>query len=918
MKHPVKKVFAVLVTLAMLFGMTTPADAWLSVSSGRMFISLDGVYWFDYLQEANWLHPAASVDYITVYSPDGLYWYTAEGLVRYCAITDTSDPSLVCRSTDDEFVSPDDGNLWLYRPLGTPEWREWSDYWNVGDVYNSAPYMLYRVPGFEIYSTNPIPGMNCDMVSTESMGLRETDCDVSANLTVSSDSRSFVLISANAMDWKTELTQPDFDAVSPMYGYNSDTKLIPVSYDPQSRSFQKAVRMGSQVVIDPSFADPNQYTICRTVYLRAIRECTATLSLDCSLTGQCRALFCTLNAESLGIYPDTPISCGNSYGSLSYHPLTPAMQGSTIIDCNYNGIVDAADSLTDIALGDAVFSTDISSAQYAVHLMPDAAYSVSFCCWLEGQAPDCVGKMNASADYRLNILPSFDAEEQTSYPLSYVPNETGVTITNFDDNYLMQYADGIAGDRSSIGVFYNPQSHTLTLPQTIAGQNVTRIGDGAFVTAGMLSGIGDMQIILPNTVQQIGTNVFSPIVSRIHVPFNAEVSPDMFVGRIGATICCDTPNSLAQQTLAGNGNYTFLVCTGHDTLHTHTYTLWQDDPDNTATCTRDGLQTRICTGCGDTQTREIAAFGHDWGNCTVVDKNFHQRVCARCDRTETEDHTFDTLLVEPTCTEIGYTVYTCADCGYSTTDKETSALGHYFGEWVVTTPATVQETGEETRACIRCGETQTRLIDKLPVTAKFSVTGGRARRGETVQVSVELSENPGIVATMLHLSYDPQALTLTAVDNGSVFDSEVFQPGGDFAAVPFTVFWQDALALEDNTANGRLVTFTFAVSEDAPLGETPVTITYEPDSTFNKQLQNAVFTVENDGITVYDRMPGDANGDGSLDLKDVANLSRYLAGGWNIEVDERNADVDGDGQLTLKDIVLLRRYLAGGWGVELK
>ena len=66
-----------------------------------------------------------------------------------------------------------------------------------------------------------------------------------------------------------------------------------------------------------------------------------------------------------------------------------------------------------------------------------------------------------------------------------------------------------------------------------------------------------------------------------------------------------------------------------------------------------------------------------------------------------------------------------------------------------------------------------------------------------------------------------------------------------------------------------------------------------------------------------ERIPGDADGDGAVDLKDIVQIARYLAGGWNAVIDIANADVNADGVVNLKDVVLLRRYLAGGWSVEL-
>jgi hypothetical protein len=57
--------------------------------------------------------------------------------------------------------------------------------------------------------------------------------------------------------------------------------------------------------------------------------------------------------------------------------------------------------------------------------------------------------------------------------------------------------------------------------------------------------------------------------------------------------------------------------------------------------------------------------------------------------------------------------------------------------------------------------------------------------------------------------------------------------------------------------------------------------------------------------------------DGEVDLGDVVLLTRYLAGGWNVTVDETVADVNKDGKIDLKDVILIRRYLAGGWGIKL-
>lgn len=73
-------------------------------------------------------------------------------------------------------------------------------------------------------------------------------------------------------------------------------------------------------------------------------------------------------------------------------------------------------------------------------------------------------------------------------------------------------------------------------------------------------------------------------------------------------------------------------------------------------------------------------------------------------------HSFEAVVTPPTCTEKGYTTYTC-ECGYSYTDDSVSATGHrYTSE--ITIPATHMTEGEKTFTC-SCGDTYTETIDKI-------------------------------------------------------------------------------------------------------------------------------------------------------------------------------------------------------------
>lgn len=116
-------------------------------------------------------------------------------------------------------------------------------------------------------------------------------------------------------------------------------------------------------------------------------------------------------------------------------------------------------------------------------------------------------------------------------------------------------------------------------------------------------------------------------------------------------------------------------------------------------CFADGYSTLVfyCTECGEptgnTRQKVYPAINHkiDNGDGTYTSA-------------------FVSVVTSPTCTEQGFTTYTCSidDCGYSYVDDYVSALGHTFGETVI---ETVKEadcvnggTYYEVKHCTVCGE----------------------------------------------------------------------------------------------------------------------------------------------------------------------------------------------------------------------
>jgi transposase-like protein len=129
------------------------------------------------------------------------------------------------------------------------------------------------------------------------------------------------------------------------------------------------------------------------------------------------------------------------------------------------------------------------------------------------------------------------------------------------------------------------------------------------------------------------------------------------------------------------------------------------------TCTEDGYTTYTCTVCGDSYVDDIvAALGHEWSDWTVIvqppDTECGVKITrcysCGCEERANFDHDYEAVVTAPSCTEEGYTTYTCSRCGDSYVDDTVAALGHDY-EAVVTAP-TCTEEGYTTHTCSRCGD----------------------------------------------------------------------------------------------------------------------------------------------------------------------------------------------------------------------
>jgi len=201
-----------------------------------------------------------------------------------------------------------------------------------------------------------------------------------------------------------------------------------------------------------------------------------------------------------------------------------------------------------------------------------------------------------------------------------------------------------------------------------------------------------------------------------------------------------------------------------------------------ATCTETGIETFTCKAGDHTYTKTLSALGHDLINIPIKEPTCTEtgvtayKDCSRCDYTEgyeiipEKGHSYEKAITDaPTCTETGSATYTCSVCGdsytavepalghdlvydtvesatcttpgeaagshctrcdFETGHTEIPALGHDWGEGVVTEEPTCIKTGVRSFECSRCDETKTEDIPANGHT-EVSVPGKKATCTET-------------------------------------------------------------------------------------------------------------------------------------------------------------------------------------------
>ena len=196
------------------------------------------------------------------------------------------------------------------------------------------------------------------------------------------------------------------------------------------------------------------------------------------------------------------------------------------------------------------------------------------------------------------------------------------------------------------------------------------------------------------------------------------------------------------------GGKTIHICEGCGSSFVTDYTdplghSWDEGTEVTgSTCTGEGLIEYRCVRCGYHRLEGDAAAGHVPGEaatCTTP------QLCTKCGAVIVNalGHDYQEEVTEPTCTEMGYTTYTCSRCGDTYKGDYTDAAGHKPGDWIIDQEPTTDSEGSKHKECEVCGETlETEEIEKIYNQATTDTHGEAVVGGYLVIVTDTDTKNP--------------------------------------------------------------------------------------------------------------------------------------------------------------------------------
>ncbi len=220
-----------------------------------------------------------------------------------------------------------------------------------------------------------------------------------------------------------------------------------------------------------------------------------------------------------------------------------------------------------------------------------------------------------------------------------------------------------------------------------------------------------------------------------------------------------------------HGGYTTYICNTCHISFTDDYTdalghSWDEGHNVTsATCEAEGVIEKTCENCDEKMIKSDSATGHTPGKAATCTE---PQICTVCE-TVLElptGHNHSEEVIAPTCTAMGYSIFTC-NCGDSYVGNYTDKAEHNYIETV--TAPTCTEHGFSTFKCVDCdAEYISEYTDKLNHKYTATVTEPTCTAmGFTTFVCDDCNETYKADYTeMLEHNYNKQVIEPTCEEHG--------------------------------------------------------------------------------------------------------------------------------------------------------
>ena len=446
----------------------------------------------------------------------------------------------------------------------------------------------------------------------------------------------------------------------------------------------------------------DRYAFSGCTRLKSVTIPNSVTSIGYNAFGGCTSLASINIPNSVTSIGDSVFYGCTSLASIDIPNSVTGINHYAFSGCKSLASIDIPNSVTSIGQYAFQGCTSLASIDIPNSVTRINHYAFSGCTSLASiDIPNSVTRIGDSVFYGCTSLASVD-----------IPN----SVTGIGDSVFSGCTSLTNVDLKSCSYIREKAFQGCTsLKNVTLSANLSSIGDFSF------EGCTSLETINVNKVSSIGNSAFSgcTALTTVYLPTSVKT-----IGN-GAFRYC---TSLADVYYAGDAaqwnaikiepyNEPLTGATIHygGTAHTHSYTAAVTAP----TCTEQGYTTYTCS-CGDSYKSDYKdALGHDYKNGT----------CTRCgakDPGVTPPHTHDykSVVTKPTCTQAGYTTYTCS-CGDSYKSDYKDALGHDYKNGTCTrcgakdpgatpphthdyksvvTKPTCTEQGYTTYTCSICGD----------------------------------------------------------------------------------------------------------------------------------------------------------------------------------------------------------------------